>query len=251
MLRWFRAQKSHAARRAYPSGPEDVVIYAIGDVHGRLDLLEAVHRRIDEDCNAHGQKSLEVYIGDLIDRGPNSAGVVDCLIGRLLTHDLVCIQGNHEALLLSFLDGNTGLGPLRGYGGLETLLSYGMSPDLLRGTPDEDLVRTRARALIPSQHRAVLEAMPLHIELGGYLFVHAGIRPGVSLAAQTAQDQQWIRRSFLDFKGDFGHIVVHGHTPVSAPEFHPNRIAIDTGAFATHRLTCLRIDKAGPSVLPS
>jgi serine/threonine protein phosphatase 1 len=249
VLRWFRDRKTRVPAWVYPPGPDDLVIYAIGDVHGRLDLLEAVHRLIDEECAAHGRKTLEIYIGDLIDRGPNSAGVINRLIARLLTHDIVCIQGNHEALLLSFLAGDTGIGPLRGYGGLETLLSYGMSPDILRGSPDEDLVRAEARKLIPEQHRAIMEAMPLHVQLGDYLFVHAGIRPGIALAAQTAQDLQWIRRAFLDFKGDLGPIVVHGHTPVPEPEFRANRIAIDTGAFATNKLTCLRIDQSGPTLV--
>jgi serine/threonine protein phosphatase 1 len=225
-------------------------VYVVGDIHGRPDLLLNVQRRIDEDKTrfAHG-RVVELYLGDYIDRGPDPAGVVGRLIDRARRVDAEFLRGNHEQLLLDFLDGRECLDEWLSVGGITTLLSYGVTPGPSSRLLAGDVIRRRLGQAIPPEHRRFYEKTGSYIRLGDYLAVHAGIRPGVPLEDQTAADLLSIRKGFLQFDGDFGFVVVHGHTRVEAPELRPNRINIDTGAFATNRLTCLRIDADGARVL--
>lgn len=223
--------------------PENTRIYAVGDIHGCADLLARLHRRIAADATgAPVARKVVVYLGDYVDRGPDSAEVVETLL-----HDIpddlepVFLKGNHEQFLLDFLSGG-GRGDMwLVNGGRETLESYGLQgldpyrPAGLAGAFSD---------LLPDSHRRFFEELkPWHRE-GDYVFVHAGIRPGVALEDQREQDLLWIRGAFLDDPRDHGFIVVHGHTIDREPDIQPNRIGIDTGAFATGRLTCLVLEGA-------
>ena len=225
--------------------PEGERVYAIGDIHGRLDLLQMLVAAVEEE-----QRSLPplrptvVFLGDYVDRGPESRGVIDFLLEQPLPDFArVYLRGNHEDWFESFRS-DMSVGPSWLYcGGVETLASYG-----LRATPGED-DPMRLRALqadlatsLPASHRAFLRGLEPYREIGGYLFVHAGIRPGVPLAEQVADDFYWIRDAFLHSSADHGHVVVHGHTIANEAQVCPNRIGIDTGAFTTNVLTCLVLE---------
>jgi serine/threonine protein phosphatase 1 len=236
--------KLFGSRAAKPAGvPPRIAagtrLYAIGDVHGRLDLLCALERLIADDCAAAAAtRKIVVYLGDYVDRGNQSREVVDWLIERPLPgFERVLLLGNHEESMLQFLV-DVQIGPAwLGFGGAATLLSYGIKPP----SSDRDLIRVQEelRAKLPARHLAFLRGLPLcHVE-GDYYFVHAGIRPGVPLDAQRPADMLWIRDEFLHSRRDFGKIVVHGHTITETPEIRPNRIGIDTGAFASGTLTSL------------
>jgi serine/threonine protein phosphatase 1 len=229
--------------RTKPRVPEGVRIYAVGDIHGRADLLDQVFDRIDADLTAnpvpHG---IEVFLGDYIDRGPASREVLDRLVARSLTHRSVFLKGNHETYLASFVANPGLLKDWQRYGGLETLISYGIAPSI---NADMDTQARLAAALdqaLPESHCRFLAGLKLSFTCGDFLFVHAGVRPGIPLAKQREDDLLWIRQDFLLYEGDFGKIVVHGHTPVSEPDLRRNRINIDTGAYATGRLTCLKLE---------
>jgi serine/threonine protein phosphatase 1 len=233
---------------SYPPAPDGATLYVVGDVHGRLDLLERVHHAIDRD-RANAQHPVEIYIGDYIDRGPASAAVVSCLTRRAHGTVLIFLRGNHEQLLLDFLAGENCLDDWKSMGGVATMLSYGVKPNILaRGVPSA-AVRWALEERLPAAHASFYEGTRPYCCMGPYVFVHAGVRPGRKIEQQAAGDLLGIREEFLRFDGDFGRIVVHGHTPVAAADFRPNRINIDTGAYATNRLTCLRIGEAGASVL--
>jgi serine/threonine protein phosphatase 1 len=228
----------------YPGIGENEVVYAVGDVHGCADLLDALIFRIEADRAARPAAApLEIYLGDYIDRGPDSAGVIRRLRARAAERDIVCLLGNHEAMLLDVLNGSLDASQWLANGGEATLASYGIKPPRfawfdaasLQGLPAEDL--------------AFLRSLRLSCRCGPYLFVHAGVRPGVPLDRQDPEDLVWIREEFLAFEGPLGAVVVHGHTPREAPEFRRNRIGIDTGAVFTGRLTCLRIDRNGATLL--
>ena len=224
------------------------MVYAIGDIHGRDDCLKAAHELIDRDAAGRDASAcLEVYIGDYIDRGPNSRQVVDRLLERDSHRRLFLLRGNHENILASFLRGQVSFEAWRAIGGLETVLSYGVDArDLLsqaKGLQPEDLAK-----LLPPAHVDFLQGLGDSLEIGAYQFVHAGVRPGVALENQSIYDLTSIREEFLKHAGDFGGIVVHGHTPAAEAEFLPNRINIDTGAYITNRLSVLRIDATGVSI---
>ena len=184
-----------------------------------------------------------MFLGDLIDRGPASAEVLERLRtyspSRASPH---FIMGNHEEVMLRVLAGEAELLPswLR-FGGAETLRSYGIDPRDLRGLPSDELVRHLNDA-VPAAHIEFLETFADSITFGTYLFVHAGIRPGVDLAEQSQSDLRWIREPFLGDSTDHGFVVVHGHTITNEVEVTPNRIGIDTGAFRTGTLTALAIE---------
>jgi serine/threonine protein phosphatase 1 len=236
----------------YPAAPHGLTLYLVGDIHGRLDLLLNVHRQIDEDRALRaGGPAREIYVGDYIDRGPNAAGVVSKLIDRAAEVGAVFLRGNHEQILLDLLDGRDCLEDWLSVGGTATLLSYGVAPSLLARFVSPAAIRRQLEAALPAEHRRFYEQTRLYARLGAYLAVHAGLRPGIRLDQQSPMDLLCIRREFLQHSGDFGFVVVHGHTPVMAPELRSNRINIDTGAFATNRLTCLRIDADGAHILPA
>jgi serine/threonine protein phosphatase 1 len=227
-----------------PRIPDGIRIYAIGDVHGRADLIEDVFSRIDTDLESSSAcHPVHVLLGDYVDRGPSSREVVDRLIGRGRSHDMVCLKGNHESYALEFLRNPSVLRSWRHLGGLETLISYGLEPS---PDPDEAEELSLARALaaaLPSAHKQFFGKLDPSFSCGDFFFAHAGVKPGVPLARQREEDLLWIRDDFLLCEEDFGKVIVHGHTPVSEPDIHPNRINIDTGAYATGRLTCLVIER--------
>ncbi|WP_066722448.1 metallophosphoesterase family protein [Sphingomonas pituitosa] len=235
-------------RRAAPAAyalPAGTRAYAIGDVHGRRDLLKELLARIDAE-RARDPRPDEhlILLGDLIDRGPESRGVLDLLLDRQAADpSLTILGGNHESMLVAMLDGNLqDLESWLHFGGEECALSYGLDPLALLAQPAA--AAALLGAAIPETHVALLRSLPDSARVGDVLFVHAGIRPGVALDAQDHHDLRWIRSPFLRSTADHGVLVVHGHTVVGDPEVHPNRIAIDTGASATGRLTALCLDGA-------
>ena len=230
-----------------PRVPQGTRVYAIGDIHGRLDLLRALRQQVVADAEAAGaSQNVVVYLGDYVDRGPDTCGVLDLLIDEPLPgFRSVHLKGNHEEMLLACLrDPDRAARLWLHNGGEQAVESYGIAP---RGSPQA--VRDAFAACLPARHLAFLESLGLtHVE-GDYLFVHAGIRPGIPLARQVPEDLLWIRGLFLDSPADHGVVVVHGHTPVAEPEFRPNRIGIDTWAFASGRLSCLVLWDAERSIL--
>lgn len=220
-------------------------IYAVGDIHGCVEELRALLGLIQVDAAAHSDREkVIIYLGDYIDRGPDSRGVVDLLIKEPLPgFESVHLKGNHEDTLARFLE-DARIAPLwLSFGGAATLLSYGVQPP---GFSASDAALQRAgrelSASLPADHVAFYRRLRTKHLLGNYLFVHAGVRPGVPLGEQREEDMIWIRNEFLSSKADFGKIVVHGHNITPSPDIWPNRIGIDTGAFASGRLTCLVID---------
>ncbi len=227
-----------------PHGAEGHRAYAVGDVHGRLDLLDQMLAKIEADIAARRQsRNLVIFLGDLIDRGPQSAQVVE----RLRTWQpqdatAIFLCGNHEEVLLRVLAGEPAiLADWLRFGGAECLTSYGLSPaDIKQQSEPEALAAIQAA--IPAEHRAFVATFADTFRFGDYLFVHAGIRPGVGIAAQARQDLRWIREAFLDDPTDHGFVVVHGHTISPAVEERVNRVGIDTGAYRTGRLTAIAIE---------
>lgn len=225
------------------------VVYVIGDIHGRSDCLARVHARIELDMTRQpeGIRIGEVYLGDLVNRGNDSRGVIDALIERAQRRNILLIKGNHEIALERFLSGELGVAGWKRFGGFETLMSYGISPHALKQAGPA-LVQL-ACAAIPAGHREFLTSAEPFFRVGDYVFVHGGLRPGLSLEDQSIEDLAWIRNDFLDYGEDYGFIVVHGHTPVAQIDFKNNRINIDTGAYATNHLSLLRLDGSGPVAL--
>jgi len=249
LKRLFRSKSTE--RR--PEGPKGRRAYAIGDVHGRLDLLDSLLADIEADNRARGPaKTYLIFLGDLIDRGPESRGVIERLLHAPPDFARsIFLKGNHEEFLLGALDGE--LGMLQNwlvYGGAECCESYGISQGWLINASPPDILPRLATA-VPPEHRTFLEGMADTFRFGDYLFVHAGIRPGVPLEAQTGKDLRWIREGFLDDRTDHGVVVVHGHTIVEDVEELPNRIGIDTGAYRSGVLTALGIEGANRWLIQS
>ena len=236
--------KRAASSSVTPTVPDGEVVYAIGDIHGRTDLLSALLALIERDA-ARGDPSKKtlVFLGDYVDRGPDSRGVIEMLsAGPLGGFDAHYLKGNHEQFLLDFLNDPDCLHAWCRNGGKPTLTSYGVDIDRLEriGAPPEAWREAFAAALPPA-HLRFLESLELTCVIGDYVFVHAGLRPGVPLAEQVADDLLWIRHEFLDAEEPFGKIVVHGHTPERKPVVRTNRIGIDTGAVFSGCLTALRL----------
>ena len=240
----MNARRLFLSSPAGPSGPKGHRAYVIGDVHGCIALLDPLLKRIEREIQETPQTKVSiVFLGDLIDRGPASAQVVE----RLRTYSpsgaaTHFIMGNHEEVMLRLLGGEAGLlsSWLR-FGGSETLQSYGVDPVELARLPDDGIVG-RLRKAVPAEHRAFLDGFADSISFGDYLLVHAGIRPGVALSEQSQSDLRWIREPFLEDSSDHGVVVVHGHTITNSVDVAPNRIGIDTGAFCTGTLSALAID---------
>ena len=223
--------------------PEGNRIYAVGDIHGRLDLLDEIIARIDADMAMHpASNTIRVFLGDYIDRGPNSKGVLDRLVNYCVAQRTICLMGNHELYLREFLERPEIPSIWRRYGGLDTLRSYGLAPKWETDSQEERKLAAEFDRLLPSIHREFLSHLKQYFICGDFFFVHAGVRPGISLIAQSEDDLFWIREEFLVCQADFGKVVVHGHTPVSEPDVRRNRINIDTGAYATGILTCLVLE---------
>ncbi|WP_235017182.1 metallophosphoesterase family protein [Tistlia consotensis] len=238
---------------ARPCVPPGLRVYAIGDIHGRLDLLEALHDSIRADAEAHASERRElVYLGDYVDRGSASKQVIDTLIEQPLDgFEAVHLMGNHEFFLHRFLD-DPEIGDVwLMNGGETTLQSYGIEPwdDPPHGRERLDWLSERFNEVLPESHRRFLDDLRLSYELGDYLFVHAGVRPGVPLDQQDPDDLIWIREPFLRSEGGFGKLVVHGHTPDVNPVQRSNRICVDTGACYGGRLTALVLQADGRDFL--
>ena len=226
-----------------PTLPEGLVVYAVGDIHGCADLLQAAVEAIDADVKAQEPKQvLRVFLGDYIDRGLDSRKTLDILIEYGRCHHSIFLMGNHEAVLAEFLRDPAQLHDWRQFGGLQTLISYGLRPSLTPSQGEQiDLAKAFAMTL-PSAHRDFLANLAPSFLCGDFFFVHAGARPGIPLEQQTEEDLLWIRDEFLASQYDFGKFIVHGHSPVREPDLHSSRINIDTGAYATGKLTVLRIE---------
>lgn len=248
---WF--QRAPASSRPIAAAPiaADLRIYVIGDIHGRVDLLRQLHAMIaTAACAAPEPRRRLVYLGDYIDRGSDSREVLDMLAGEPLDgFERVCLKGNHEDAMLRFLDDIAIAPTWFGFGGSATLRSYGLAvPDPRDPTALLQTQRQLAAVLPPAHHRFLRGLERTHAE-GDFFFAHAGVRPGVPLDRQSEEDLLWIRDPFLRSTVDFGRIVVHGHSIAREVEFRPNRIGIDTGAYASDRLTCLVIAPVGLSLL--
>ena len=223
--------------------PDGTRVYAIGDIHGRLDLLDRLLRMIDEDDAARGAARTElIFLGDLVDRGPDSLGVVERLMVLRETRPVRFLMGNHEEVFLRAVGGDLrALRFLVRIGGRETLLSYDISDEVYRSV-DYDGLLELLQEKVPPSHVAFLSAFENWIEVGDYLFVHAGLRPGVAVEDQTTSDLCWIREDFLSHRESFGKMVVHGHSITEDIDERSNRIGIDTGAFASGRLTAIGLE---------
>jgi serine/threonine protein phosphatase 1 len=231
-------------RQNGPAGARGWRAYAVGDIHGRLDLLEELLDKIHADiARRPARKVLLVFVGDLIDRGPSSAQVVERL--RTYRHPGVrpmFLLGNHEEVLLRILKGESELiTKWRWFGGAECLASYGVDRDRLAALTDEEALPV-VRDAVPKEHVEFLESFDDSCRFGDYLFVHAGIRPGVEIDQQKQSDLRWIREPFLFDETDHGFVVVHGHTIRPEVEMRPNRIGIDTGAYRSGVLSALAIE---------
>jgi len=225
-----------------PRLPEGIRIYAFGDIHGRADLLKDMFTVIDADlARSPPNRPIEVYLGDYIDRGPHSGPTLDLLIERSFKRETVFLKGNHEACLLEVLREPAKFDEWRNFGGLQTLMSYGIQPTLNPSAAEQDDLIRRLKEAMPSDHLAFLQGLKPSFTCGDFFFVHAGVRPGIPLPDQQESDLLWIRDEFLDSEENFGKYIVHGHTPVREPDIRPNRINIDTGAYATGNLTLLTI----------
>ena len=238
--------------------PPGTRVYAVGDCHGCLEALRGLRAAIVADAARadaeapRADRRVVVYLGDYIDRGPDSRGVVELLIGEPLAgFESVHLLGNHEAFMRGFLDGEDVAAVWMMNGGAATLRSYGLDVAAPTGPEngprpggDAPALRDALAAAIPETHRVFLDGLALsHVE-GDYFFVHAGVRPGVPLERQGADDLLWIREPFLGSTADHGKVVVHGHSVAREPEVRPNRIGIDTGACYGGKLTALVLEGA-------
>lgn len=224
--------------------PEPHRLYVIGDIHGRLDLLDRMLAAIDRDLPPSlAADCLTVTVGDYIDRGSDSRGVVDRLARNPFPTEFIALRGNHEDLLKGFLDDPPVLDLWRRLGGLETLHSYGVDVTAVMHGKNYDGAAEAMRAALPPLHSAFFDSLRVSLTVGRYFLCHAGVRPGIALSRQSHDDLMWIREGFLDSTADFGKIVVHGHTPTETPDVRSNRINVDTGAFITGRLTCAVLEE--------
>jgi serine/threonine protein phosphatase 1 len=223
-----------------PSLPDGVRIYAVGDIHARLDLLNLLLGHIYEDLAARpAARPICVFLGDYIDRGPSSHGTIDRLIEHSKAHESIFLKGNHEFIALKCLTDRSLFEQWLRLGGLETIISYGISPHLLGRNRKVVELQAALHQALPQAHFRFFRDLLTSFTCGDFFFAHAGVKPHVELSRQDEKDLLWIRDEFLSSTEDYGKIVVHGHTPTQELEVRLNRINIDTGAFATGRLTCL------------
>lgn len=224
--------------------PEGRRVYAIGDIHGRRDLLDALIAMIDADDATRGPAQTRlVFLGDLADRGAESRGVIE----RLMTlreegRDVIFIAGNHEELFVKAWECERGIAAVfNRAGGRETLLSYGVSAEEYDAWSGREMIE-KVGHIVPRAHIDFLKSFEDWHREGDYLFVHAGIRPGIPVEDQDAEDLRWIRREFTDSRVDHGCMVIHGHTITEDVDVWPNRIGIDTGAYASGKLTAIGLE---------
>ncbi|AXB76169.1 metallophosphoesterase [Novosphingobium sp. P6W] len=225
-----------------PSIPSGERVYAVGDIHGRADLFEDLILAIEQDDAARGRAyTTVVLLGDLIDRGHDSAAVVERARRWGSQRNVEFIQGNHEEMLLVSRDDTDALRSFLKFGGLETILSYGVDPEAASSAELDELQRLM-NAAIPQDDIDFIDAFKKMVRIGDYVFVHAGVRPDTPLEHQSGRDCRWIREPFLSHRGDYGGFVVHGHTITPEPDVCTNRIGIDTGAFLHGTLTAIGLE---------
>lgn len=249
----FKRKPQTVTAPAVPSTPDGVVVWAVGDIHGRLDLLEPLTQAILDDAGeCEADRKVVIFLGDYIDRGPDSRGVLRHLID--LPKDAGVewrfLKGNHEEAMLRFLD-EPDFGPQWcEYGGDATLASYGLRPpDMRHRTEAWARVSADLEHYVSDDERAFLTGLELSVAFGSYFFSHAGARPGVPLDRQTDRDLMWIRNSFLDSDSVFEKVVVHGHTPTDEPHVDHRRVGVDTRAYKSGRLTATRLEGPARTIL--
>jgi len=233
-----------------PSLPPELRIYAIGDIHGRLDLLNELLARIGSDIALRPTvRPLYVFLGDYIDRGSASRETIDRLIEHGKTHESVFLKGNHELIAIKCLSDRGLFDQWLRLGGRETLVSYGVPAESSANGKQIAELQSAFHSALPQAHFRFFRDLKNSFECGDFFFAHAGVKPNVKLSRQKESDLLWIREEFLSSNEDFGKIIVHGHTPSREIEVGTNRINIDTGAFATGRLTCLVLEDQSLSVI--
>lgn len=229
---------------------EGLRVYAIGDVHGSSSLLKSLLTIIEADIEVHaGEEAQIIFLGDYIDRGPDSKGVLDLLSSNHLPAPATCLLGNHEEILLTFLEDPSVGEQWRMLGGLETLLSYGVDISDARMGRGYHAARDELVRRLPKRHLNWLMNLHLSAQIDDYFFCHAGVRPGVPLQDQSRADLLWVRDEFLNHKEPFEKVVVHGHTPNEDVLIAPNRIDVDTGVYLTHRLSGVVLSGAEQRVI--
>jgi serine/threonine protein phosphatase 1 len=246
MKRFTNFWRDENAHRAAPVIPGGIRVYAVGDIHGHRELLERLLALIEKDISGRARlRNVLIFVGDLIDRGPESNQVVERL-RTLKMPDVrtVFLMGNHEEILLRIIDGEDSLvWDWLSFGGDTCMTSYGLDPKALKGLSIE-LAADAIRAAIPNNHVEFLRSFADSFAVGDYLFVHAGIRPGIPIAQQRPEDLRWIRGPFLGWKEDHEVMVVHGHTISATVDEQPNRIGIDTSAYQNGLLTAMGAEGA-------
>jgi serine/threonine protein phosphatase 1 len=247
-----------AANQNGPDGHKSTggrLVYGVGDIHGRYDLLKALLAKIaaDAEGGAKGRRPVLIFCGDYVDRGPQSAEVIQALLWlrQRPQFDVRLLKGNHEASMLDYIAGRPGAEAWLRYGGDETLRSYGVEPPPAKAKPAAHAqARDSLLETMPAAHLWLLQSLPLTEVAGDYVFVHAGVRRGAALADQREEDLLWIRQGFVDQVFPFEKMVIHGHTWTGdQPETRKHRIGIDTGAYATGVLTAVRLDDGEMSFL--
>lgn len=250
-FRWPWAGQVRPRRERLALDLADTLAYAVGDVHGCYEELLALEAKIEADAAPFSGRKLIIMLGDYIDRGPASANVLDHLLRPPPPgFDRICLAGNHEIAMLDYYQGRLALGEWEPMGAVATLLSYGLDPDyLVKTLRSARQVDNYVRKSFPTDHIAFLEELPVLVETQQFIFVHAGIRPGLALAEQSDEDLTRIRSEFLNYPHGLTQWIIHGHTPVTevAPELR--RLNIDTGAFYSGRLSAVRIWRAKGHVI--
>jgi len=230
--------------------PDGMRLYAIGDVHGRLDLLQRMHDAIDSEIARDRPDDWRIiHLGDYCDRGPQTRGVLDFIIGRqAVDNRVLSLRGNHDDGMLNFLNDKGEQRIFTQHGGDATARSYGVEADFASEASIR-VVRAVLRSAVPQSHKDFLDSLPLNAVFGDFFFVHAGIRPGIPLNMQDPADMMWIRGEFHNHTGLYEKVIVHGHTPQNDVEFRPNRVNLDTRAPLSGVLSCLRVDGAEKRLL--
>jgi serine/threonine protein phosphatase 1 len=242
MFEPFRQMLARKGAKNRPRVPDGERVYVIGDIHGRLDLFERLIEAIEQDdADAGAASTTVILLGDLVDRGPDSAGVVKRARQWGKQRSIRCLAGNHEEMFLEAFDSAEVMRHFLRHGGRETLLSYGISrKDFNRASIKE--LQALMQQTVPEKDLRFLAAFEDMIAIGDYLFVHAGIDPERPLGEQKPRDMRWIREPFLRHRAQHSHIVVHGHTIFEEIDERKNRIGIDTGAYRFGKLTALVLE---------
>ncbi len=226
------------AKSAPSRMPDGALVYAVGDIHGRADLLELLVAKINMDARTKGMKPTVVFVGDYVDRGTDSKGVIELLLNGLpMDWTAIFLKGNHEEAMLTFIEDPAFGDTWQDFGGLQTLTSYGVALPRRAGEIDWPAVSASFAAALPRAHRDFLRGLTLRESIGDYVFVHAGVRPRIPLEYQSEKDLLWIREEFTAAGRALPQTVVYGHTPSEEVVVGPGRIGIDTGAYATGKLT--------------